>query len=173
MTPTIRPLLDSDDRTHFCSGNKKLDDYFRKYAGQHTRRQTAVTHVAVDEGRVVGFVTLTVGSLEPHELREVLRRGLPRHPIGVMRIARLASDSSVKGKGVGSALVRYCLEAAREVRRMIGMHGIVVDAKPDAVAFYKRLGFEDAAPVDATSANASSDTTLLFLAAETALLKTE
>lgn len=68
-------------------------------------------------------------------------RRLPRYPVPVLRLARLAVDGSAKGRGVGSALRRSVLLLAARMSDEVGCVGLVVDAKPDAVAFYEKLGF--------------------------------
>lgn len=42
------------------------------------------------------------------------------------------------------------LQLALEMRARVGCIGVLVDAKPDAVAFYSSLGFE---PIDVISGN--------------------
>lgn len=56
----IRALRSSDDRTHFRSGDASLDVFFRTYAGQNQfRHHIGVTYVAVEDRRLLGFVTNT------------------------------------------------------------------------------------------------------------------
>ena len=59
----------------------------------------------------------------------------------MLRLARLAVDEGFKGQGVGSLLLRAVLEIASRMADDMGCVGVVVDAKPEAVAFYDRLGF--------------------------------
>ena len=59
-----------------------------------------------------------------------------------MRLARLAVDQRAQGLGVGSALLRHVLALALEQRESLGCVGVVTDAKPEALAFYTRYGFE-------------------------------
>ena len=53
----------------------------------------------------------------------------------------LVVEERYQGKGIGSALPRFALRLAIELRDRLGCTGAVVDAKPDAVDFYRRLGF--------------------------------
>lgn len=65
MTVEIRPLRPADDRRAFRSGNEELDLYFRRYAGQNQlRHHIGVSHVAVRGDRILGFVTVSSGSLD-------------------------------------------------------------------------------------------------------------
>ena len=140
----IRPLRPEDDRSPFSCGQPDLDRFFHHYAGQNQfRLHLAVTYVAVVEGRPLGFATVSVGSLERRTLPSArMRRRLPGYPLPVLRLARLAVDRRAQGLGVGRALLRHVLDLALDQRASLGCIGIVTDAKPDAVAFYRRYGFE-------------------------------
>ncbi len=45
--------------------------------------------------------------------------------------------------GVGRALLRAVFLLAREMADRYGCVGVVVDAKPEAIDFYRRYGFEE------------------------------
>ena len=95
MTVEIRALRKSDDREDFHSGDEALDLYFRRYAGQNQfRHHLGVTYVAIEEERVLGFVTVSPGSLDAEELPS--GRRLPPYPVPVLRVARLAVDESAR-----------------------------------------------------------------------------
>ena len=138
----IRPLRDSDDRKAFRSGDADLDRFFAKYAGQNQfRHHIGATHVAIDSERIVGYATVAAGQLEGESLPAAFRRKLPSYPLPVLRLARLAVDSGVKGQGVVKALVRHVMLLGLKMSEEYGCVGIVVDAKPGAVDFYSRIGF--------------------------------
>ncbi|HTY19908.1 MAG TPA: GNAT family N-acetyltransferase [Myxococcota bacterium] len=138
----IRALLPTDDRTVFSSGDEALDRFFHRYAGQNQfRHHLGVTYVAVDAGRVLGFATVAPRHLEIEELPERERKKLPRYPIPVLGLARLAVDGSARGLGVGAQLLRFVLELALDMVGRVGCAGVVVDAKPGAIEFYAKYGF--------------------------------
>ena len=66
---------------------------------------------------------------------------MPPYPLPVLRLARLAVDARAAGQGLGKMMVRNCIELAERLRDEVGFVGLVVDAKPQAVAFYRRHGF--------------------------------
>ena len=76
-----------------------------------------------------------------------MRKRLPDYPLPILRLARLAVDQVFQGQGVGKLLLKSMLELALQQRDQSGCVGVVVDAKPQAVAFYSRLGFEPLATV--------------------------
>ncbi len=138
----IRRLRANDDRSRFRSGDPDLDRFFRSYAGQNQfRHHVGVTYVAVEEGDVLGYLTVAPGGIEIDDLPVTLQRGLPRYPLPVLRLARLAVDSSVRGRGLGEQLLRFALGLALTMAEDYGCVGMAVDAKPGAEPFYTRYGF--------------------------------
>jgi GNAT superfamily N-acetyltransferase len=140
VTVEIRPLEPDDDRDQFRSGDAALNLFFARYAGQNQfRHHIGVTYVAMEGERAVGFVTVSPATIEAEDLPPGRRR--PRYPLPVLRVARLAVDERATGRGLGGALLRFCIELAERLRDEVGCVGLVVDAKPQAVTFYKRFGF--------------------------------
>ena len=67
---------------------------------------------------------------------------LPRYPVPVLRIGRLAVDRLAQGRQFGQEQTRFALKPALEVAERVGIHAVIVDAKDEgARAFYERLGF--------------------------------
>jgi predicted N-acetyltransferase YhbS len=141
VTVKIRPLRETDDRTAFRSRDADLDRFFAKYAGQNQfRHHIGTTYVAVDGDRMLGFATVAPGNVEGQALPSTRRR-LPRYPVPVLRLARLAVSESEKGHGIGSALLRHIFILALKMSEEYGCVGVLVDAKPGATDFYARFGF--------------------------------
>jgi GNAT superfamily N-acetyltransferase len=138
----IRALRQTDDRSTFRSGDPDLDRFLVKYAGQNQfRHHIGTTYVADESGRIVGYATVAPGQMEFEGLRPGQRKNLPRYPLPVLRLARLAVDQAAQGQGVGTTLLRFVLQLALRMAGEYGCAGVVVDAKPRAVSFYEGLGF--------------------------------
>jgi len=136
-------LARDDDRSTFSSGDDDLDRFFRKYAGQDQfKLQLGVTYVATDDERIHGFVTVSASSIEIEDLPKQRQRRLPRYPLPVLRVARLAAAREAQGRGIGGLLLRYALTLAVNMSEEVGCIGVIVDAKEAAVSFYARYGFE-------------------------------
>lgn len=145
----VRRLEPRDDRTEFRSGNIELDRFFQRYAGQNQfRHHIGTTYVAVQNDRIVGFATVSLGEMVAEKLTKSLRRHLPAYPLPILRLARLAVDKKFQGYGIGKLLLRGMLELALDLRDRVGCIGVVVDAKQDAISFYSSLGFK---PIDLIS----------------------
>jgi len=157
----IRLLLPGDDRSAFRSGDDALDRFFRQYAGQNQfRHRVGVTYVALVEERIVGFATVAPAVLEARGIPAALARRLPAYPLPVLRLARLATEATMRSRGVGLALLRYVLQLAVSQSEAVGCVGVIVDAKPDAIAFYRRYGF---VVLDTDVADDEGEPTTLFL----------
>ena len=140
MTVEVRPLQRSDDRETFRSGDEALDLYFHRYAGQNQfRHHIGVTYVAVEDQKILGFVTVSPGSLDAGDLPS--GRKAPPYPVPILRVARLAVDESARGRGLGKQLPRFAIQLAERMAAEIGCAGLVVDAKRGAEEFYRRYGF--------------------------------
>ena len=139
----IRLLQRDDDRSQFSCGQPDLDRFFEHYAGQNQfKLHLAVTYVAVVEGRIAGFATVTPCSIERTSVPDArLRKRLPSYPLPALRLARLGVDVRAQGLGIGKALLCHVLQLALEQRDRLGCIGVMTDAKPNAVAFYQGLGF--------------------------------
>lgn len=139
----IRPLAPDDDRAAFQCGEPALDRFFQHYAGQNQfKLGLTVTYVAVRGARILGFATVAVGSIESRPVPDAAQlRRLPNYPLPILRLARLGVDQQAQGAGIGRHLLRHVFGLALQQRTTAGCLGVVTDAKPDAVAFYEKLGF--------------------------------
>lgn len=141
-TVRVEALEPRHDRSGFHCGVESLDRYFASQAGQDARKNMAAPFVLVlEDGRIVGFYTLSASSVPVEELPFSLVRKLPRYPVlPAILLGRLAVDDRHKGKGLG----RYLLIDAllRSMKNEIASFAVVVDAKDElARDFYKRDGF--------------------------------
>ncbi|MDO8958570.1 MAG: GNAT family N-acetyltransferase [Rhodocyclaceae bacterium] len=143
MALRIELLEARHGRAAFDCGNDALNDFLRLRAGQLQRRGFGKTYVMLaDNGMdVIGFVTVSVGQVEAQALP--LRLKLPRHPVPMLRIGRLAVDKQAQGRGIGQDLLAFALRLALEFAERVGLYAVVVDAKDvQAAEFYRRLHFE-------------------------------
>lgn len=143
----IRALREADDRSQFRSGDPDLGRFYLSFAGQNQfKHHIGVTYVAVEDRAILGFATVAPGDVEIDGLPAGLRKKLPRYPLPVLRLVRLAVDHAARSQGLGTRLLRFVLELALRMANDFVCVGGVVDAKPDAVAFYARYGL---IPIDA------------------------
>ncbi len=141
----IRSFDKNVDATTFRCGQPLLDEYIRRYASQAVRRNVARVFMVTperDSHLLAGFFTLSAGSVSCSELPEALRKKLPRYPVPVALIGRLAVDTDFHGKGVGSILLADACQKVAYASATLAVAGIVVNAKDAAAAaFYRHFGF--------------------------------
>ena len=67
-----------------------------------------------------------------------------QYPIPGVLIGRMAVDEKAReqGRRVGSKLLIHALKQALIAADTIGVLCVIVDAKPEAVGFYTRFGFQ-------------------------------
>ncbi len=138
-------LLTADhDLTGFDSGNALLDAWLVNHALVSQRADLARTYLALDGDALVGYVSLTTGSVRREEAPKRFARGMPGHPIPTILMARLAVDHSHQGRRVGSRLLAEALRRAVAASDAVAARLVVVDAIDDqAAGFYRRWGFID------------------------------
>jgi len=163
----IRLLQKEDSRREFSCGEPALDRFFQHYAGQSQfKLRIAVTYVASVADRIVGFATVTAASIERASLpSERLRRKMPAYPLPVLRLARLGVDLRAQGLGVGKAMLAHVLSLSVKQRESLGWLGVVTDARPQAVEFYERYGFERLTGI--MEGQVHGDPTPMFLGTDT------
>jgi GNAT superfamily N-acetyltransferase len=140
----IEPLNQAHERAEFTCGHTSLDDFLKKYAGQYARRRLGTTYVAIVAGqpRVLGYYTLAPSHLEFSHAPAELLKGLPKHPIPSLLLARLAVTQSEHGKGLGRYLLFDAFDRCLRVTREVAFRAIEVEAIDDhSAAFYTKHGF--------------------------------
>lgn len=141
----IQALGKGIDVAAFRCGQFALDDYILRFAAQDARRNLARVFVATPEsapGRLAGFFTLSAGSISCVDMPPSLAKKLPRYPVPVALIGRLAVDTQFQGNGLGSILLADACKKVAAAGSTLAVAGLVVDAKDTGAArFYQRYGF--------------------------------
>jgi GNAT superfamily N-acetyltransferase len=140
----IERLASAHDRGEFCCGKAPLDEFLRFHVTQYEKRSLGRTFVAArpDETRVLGYYTLASGSLAFETLPRSAAKKLPRHPVPVALLARLAVDDSVQGQGLGAELLMDALHRCLLLSQELGVFAVEVDAfGASARSFYVKYGF--------------------------------
>ncbi len=146
MSPSAGLRLERLDAHHdlsaFGSGNDELDSWLRRHGLAAQQMDSARTFVLTERDRVVGYFSLTMGSVLRQEAPAKLARGLPAYPVGMVLLARLAVDRSAQGRGLGGTLLAEALRKAVAAGEAAAARLVVVDAiDENAARFYERYGF--------------------------------
>lgn len=138
-------LLTADhDLEGFDCGNEELNRWLVDHALASQKADLARTYLVVAGNAVVAYVSLTTGSIRREAAPKRYARGMPRHPILTILIARLALDHRQQGQRLGRRLLAEALRLAVTASDTVAARLVGVDAIDDrAAAFYRRWGFVD------------------------------
>ena len=143
MPPSIEKLRRDHPVDHFDCGVEPLNRFLRQHALPNQFAGAAQTYVAVASGEVLGFYSLAVGEVAQERAAERLKKGLARHAVPVMILARLAVHKGHQGKSIGSLLLRDAVLRTLQAADIAGIRALVVHAKDsDAARFYERFDFQ-------------------------------
>ncbi len=170
---TIRTIESGDSVTGFSLGDSNLQplkSFLQNEALEHHNCNLTKTYVLVDAAennqsvvpKVWGYISLLCSNVElsneedhPEDVDDYRYTDFP-----AVKIARLAIDRRIKGKGFGTTLVQLAIAISNEnIMPNIGCRFVVVDSKQNAVDFYKRLGFT----IIAAEGNDESDAPIMYL----------
>ena len=129
----------------FDCGKEDLNRFLIRQAWNNQQAHSAQTYVLAKDLRVLGYYSLAAGSVSHDEATERVKKGLARHPIPVILLARLAVDVSIHGgKGRRVGATEGCSATDRAGGRdTIGGRALLVHAKDDeARTFYEHFNFE-------------------------------
>jgi GNAT superfamily N-acetyltransferase len=99
--------------------------------------------VVCRERCVVGYYSLAVGAVSWDEAPARAGKGLARHPIPVMILARLAVNREHEGLGLGRALLKDALRRTAHAADIAGIRALLVHAKDDrARRWYEQFDFD-------------------------------
>jgi GNAT superfamily N-acetyltransferase len=127
---------------NFDCGREELNRYLVRYAWQNQQAGAAQTYVGMAGEVIVGYHTLAVGQVRLEDAPERLTKGLAKHPVPIMLLARLATDRQWQGKGVGKALLRDAMQRTLQAADIAGIRALAVHAKDEAARhFYEHFNF--------------------------------
>ena len=140
ITPyIIEPLATIHDREAFDCGEESLNIFLKRYARQNAEKGLGRTFVAVKENEppIYGYYTVASNSFG----YEIVPENLPRYPVPVVHLGRLAVDKSAQGQRLGRALLAHALERSVEIAEQLGIYAVEVYALNEkARKFYLDFG---------------------------------
>lgn len=140
------PIAKAHDRAGFDCGDAQMNDFLRRFARQSHEQNAAKTFCAIDDAvpnRVLGFYSIAPSAVAHEDVPAAMTKGLARHEVSGFKLARLATDLSVSGRGLGGQLLAAaalrCLRIASEGGGLL----LIIDAKSERAAnWYKSYGAE-------------------------------
>jgi GNAT superfamily N-acetyltransferase len=143
-------LQPADVVAGFRCGKHPLDDFFARHALANER--AGICRVYVLRRReadplslppILGFFTLSMASVTADSLTPVLQGKLPKYPLPVALIGRLAVDERAQGRRLGEVILLDALRRVPDAAEVVGCMSVIVDAKNEgAERFYAKYDFE-------------------------------
>jgi GNAT superfamily N-acetyltransferase len=140
----IEPLDGSHRREEFSCGKAPLDEFLRSLVSQYEKRKLGRTYVAVLPGdkKVHGYYALASGAVPFQQLPSHTAKRLPKHPVPVALLGRLAVDKAAQGRGLGEELLMHALRCCLDLSDKLGIFAVEVMAiDAGAKRFYLKYGF--------------------------------
>ena len=132
----------------FDCGEEALNRFLWRFALSNQLANTAQTYVGVADETIVGFYSLVVGEVACTDAPERLTKGIARHPVPLMLLARLGVHRGWHGKGLGAGLLKDAMRRTVRAADIAGIRALAVHAKDEAArSFYRRFDFMES-PTD-------------------------
>jgi GNAT superfamily N-acetyltransferase len=133
-------------RTHeletFDCGQSELNRFLIRHALQAQQANSSQTYVGLRGKTVIGFYTIVAGEVRHADAPARVAKGMPKYPIPLLVLARLAVHSDWQGCGIGAGLLLDALGRTLQAADIIGVRALAVHAKDDSAAsFYWHFGF--------------------------------
>lgn len=140
----VEAISESHDVSRFdCGGHESLNDWLKRFALPNLKNESARTYVVHRKQSVVGYYSISTGSVSVEEAPARISKGLARHPIPVILLARLAVDRHEQGTGLGKGLLKDALQRIAQAADIVGARAVLVHAIDEpAKQFYLHFGFE-------------------------------
>lgn len=145
----IEKLRPDHTALEFDCGQAELNRFLTRFALVNQLAGAAQTYLALAGETVVGYYSLAVGEVAYDDAQGRLSKGLARHPVPIMLLARLAVSAEAQGRGIGAGLLKDALMRTAQAADIAGIRALVVHAKDEnARRFYEHFGFSPS-PTDA------------------------
>ena len=140
----VEAITESHDLSRFdCGAHPSLNDWLKRFALANQKNESARTYVVHRNRSVVGYYSISAGSVSIEASPARIAKGLARHPIPVILLARLAVDKREQGSGLGKALLKDALARIAQAADIVGARAVLVHAIDEAARkFYEHFDFE-------------------------------
>jgi predicted N-acetyltransferase YhbS len=126
----------------FDCGREELNRFLVRFALTNQQAGASQTYVALAGESVIGYYSLAVGEVAFDAAPLRLSKGLARHPVPIMLLARMAVSTAWQKRGIGAGLLKDAMRRTLQAADIAGIRAFAVHAKDDSVrSFYEHFGF--------------------------------
>ena len=146
-----RKLAADDPVADFRCGKPALDEWLTRYAITNQAAGMATIFVATaNDGSIAGYYALSAVGVALVDAPARVAKGVPRHPVPVVVLTRMAVHVDHQGAGLGRSLLRDALIRVVTAADLVGVRALLIHAKDDdARAFYLAQAEFEVSPTDA------------------------
>ena len=99
---SIEKLSSSHCLDDFDCGSQALNRFLVRFALTSQQASSSQTYSGMADQAIAGFYTLAVGQVNYDDSPQRLTKGLARHPVPIMLLARLAVSIDWQNRGIGA-----------------------------------------------------------------------
>jgi GNAT superfamily N-acetyltransferase len=142
-----KPRIEKLQRNHnvdpFDCGQEDLNRFLVRFALTSQQSGSSNTFAALVEDEIVGYYTLVSGQVQYDDAPDRLNKGLARHSVPMMILAKLAVAKDWQRKRLGTGMLKDAVLRTLKAMEIAGnFRGILVHAKDeDSKRFYERFDF--------------------------------
>ena len=126
----------------FDCGEEALNRFLLRFAFPNQQAQASQTYLGFAGDQLAGFYTLVVGEVAYDLAPTRVKKGLARHPVPIMLLARTGVSQRLQGQGIGKGLLKDAILRTLAAADIAGIRAFAVHAKDEkARAFYQRFDF--------------------------------
>ncbi len=126
----------------FDCGREELNRFLTRFAFINQLAGAAQTYLALSGATVIGYYSLAVGEVTYDDAHQRLKKGLARHPVPIMLLARLAISTEWQGRRLGAGLLKDAMLRTLQAADIAGIRAMVGHARDEsAQQFYEHFGF--------------------------------
>ena len=127
-----------------CDNHQILVDYLTQFAFKHSLDGLYKTYLFLtNDEKAAAYISYSIATIEGNDAKNYLEvpHGL-NYPIPALKITRLLTSDEYQGKGIATRFLFFADIVGFILSCQIGCKAIVVDAKNDAVEFYRSNGYD-------------------------------
>jgi len=138
---TVVRLLGGQPEAGFDCGHDEQNRFLYERAWDDQKERVSTTYLYHVNGMLAGYATVCMDSL-PLSTRERALR-IRYREVAALKLAQLGVDLRFQGRGLGTLIVAYVVELARELSARVGCRYVTLDAHPEVAEWYEEaLGFK-------------------------------
>lgn len=130
--------LDGHPPLGFDCGRTEQNAFLYERAWADQQESLSTTYLFFTGGAFVAYATVLMDSLP---LSRSERGSIPYRNVSALKLAQVGVSQRAQGQGIGTAVVGFALQLAEEVRERVACRYVTLDAQPDLLDWYGRLGF--------------------------------